>query len=189
MSQAYLIVNRNRALCAGAVIGLLVVGISARAEHGSQLAVASVVMTAFPTSDVDEPSLTELDLRRGHFTREDSSKWLRSLRPGVEILWITKKTAGVRVSVTTGAPGDSVEVGIGQVEPPETPHRRLPTRFADAERRTEVYWDLRDSNRKRIKPGLYYVSLTVTSATRTITKEVFVAQEPTDPKDAWRFRY
>ena len=192
MLQSYLRVDLARAFCACAVIGLLVAAFSSRAESGSQFALASVdmtEMTAFPKSDIDEPSLTELDRIRGRFSREDSSRWLRALRPGVEILWITKNIAGVRISVTTSAAGDSVEVGIGQVEPPDTPLRRLPTRFADSERRTEVLWDLCDSNGKRIKPGLYYMSLTVTSATRLITKEVFVAQEPTHPKDAWRFRY
>ena len=177
-------------LIRGEALGWLVAGvfliltgpciITSRVDANPRDAEASLVLRR--ASGVSEPSEAALDRMFGRFSREDSSRWIRSLTPGRGVLWITEETRRIRVHLKTEMVGDSVRSYIG--------HERkvlleLPNQKSDAAQACTVTWDLRDSKRKRIGPGLYSLHVRAGGEYR----ELMIVQSPTRAEDGWRLRY
>lgn len=133
-------------------------------------------------SPVAEPSEAELDRIFGRFTQEDSSRWIRGLTPGEGVVWISKDTRLVRVHLTTEIAGDSVKCHVGYER---STILQLPAMRSDSARSCIVTWDLRDSRRKRIGPGLYSMHIRAGG----VERELLVIQPPTRAEDGWRLRY
>jgi len=156
---------------------------AALADAAEPHTIEGFLVLDFPRmAPAQEISADEVDRLAGVWTREDSSRWIRSMKPGVGVLWCNPSTREIVLHVELRGGVDSVHAGVWN----ERHHLlQLPTIMPDTADLCTFTWDLRDRTKKPIAAGFYEIIV----STRTLTNRIYLVREPRGSKEAWRLRY
>jgi hypothetical protein len=105
--------------------------------------------------------LTEQRFLR-EWSAEDSTRWVRELKPREEIAWTRSGTRAVVIDVVVPRSDDSVSASVGGNF--GLVKRAVPIVAKQGERR--FTWNLKDDLGRRVQPGLYSVYFVVRNFVR-----------------------